>query len=155
MSKLNTSLCIITGNLTRDAELKYTPSNLALLTFTVAVNRFGANNESATDYFQVNYWGKPAEAIAKYLTKGKSVLVRGQMRSRSYENKEGRKVTVWDLTADNFGGIELLGSAERQNAQPQQQAQPQQRQRQQRESWNPLEVEAPNVKDTAQGDMPF
>ena len=151
MSKVNTNLCIITGNLVRDAELKYTASQKPVLTFTVAVNRLGANNEQATDYFSVVFWGKTGEAISKYMTKGKGVLVRGQMRSRSYEAKDGRKITVWELTADNFGGIELLGGGS-----AGQQAAPQQTQRQPR-AWNPLDVEEQpaRARETEQGDFPF
>jgi len=152
MSKVNTNVCIITGNLVRDAELKYTSSQKPVLTFTVAVNRLGANNEQATDYFSCVFWGKTGEAISKYMTKGKGVLVRGQMRSRSYEAKDGHKITAWELTADNFGGIELLGSAsgERQQAAPQQ---TQSYAPRQRNDWKPLEMNDP--RGDGEANIPF
>ena len=150
MSKVNTNVCIITGNLTRDAELKYTANQKPVLTFAVAVNRLGQDNAQATDYFNVVFWGKTGETLAKWLTKGRSVLVRGSMRSRSYEAKDGHKVTAWELIADSYGGIELLGGGERQ------QAAPQQTQRQPR-AWNPLDVEEQpaRARETEQGDFPF
>jgi len=152
MSKVNTNITIITGNLVRDAELKYTASQKPVLTFTVAVNRLGANNEQATDYFSCVFWGKTGEAISKYMTKGKGVLVRGQMRSRQYEAKDGRKVMAWELTADNFGGIELLGGGaggERQQAaQPAQSYAPRQR-----NDWNPLETNDP--RGDGEANIPF
>ena len=150
MSKVNTNVCIITGNLTRDAELKYTANQKPVLTFAVAVNRLGQDNAQATDYFNVVFWGKTGETLSKWLTKGRSVLVRGSMRSRSYEAKDGHKVTAWELVADSYGGIELLGGGERQ------QAAPQQTQRQPR-AWNPLDVEEQpaRARETEQGDFPF
>lgn len=156
MSKVNTNVCIITGNLTRDAELKYTATQKPVLTFSVAVNRLGQNNAQETDFFNVVLWGKPAEALQQYMTKGKGVLVRGSMRSRSYE-KDGVKRTSWELIADNFGGVELLGG-ERQNAQKPQAAQrPQQ---QQRQNWNPIDVDEPPMQQPQQrrqeqSDIPF
>ena len=149
MSKVNTNMIIITGNLTRDAELKYTANQKPVLTFAVAVNRLGQDNAQATDYFNVVFWGKTGETLSKWLTKGRGVLVRGSMRSRSYEAKDGHKVTAWELIADSYGGIELLGGGERQ-----QQTQNEQRQRR---DWNPLDVEQPPARgrDQGQGDFPF
>ena len=151
MSKVNTNVCIITGNLTRDAELKYTANQKPVLTFAVAVNRLGQDNAQATDYFNCVFWGKTGETLSKWLTKGRSVLVRGSMRSRSYEAKDGHKVTAWELVADSYGGIELLGGGS-----GGQQAAPQQTQRQPR-AWNPLEVEEQpaRARETEQGDFPF
>lgn len=116
MSKVNTNVCIITGNLTRDAELRYTSNQKPVLTFAVAVNRLGQDNVQATDYFNCVFWGKTGEALSKWLTKGRGVLVRGSMRSRTYEAKDGHKVTAWELVADSFGGVELLGGGERQQS---------------------------------------
>ena len=142
MSKVNTNICVITGNLTRDAELKYTANQKPVLTFAVAVNRLGQDNSQATDYFNCVFWGKTGETLSKWLTKGRSILVRGSMRSRSYEAKDGHKVTAWELIADSYGGIELLGGGERQQSGGYQQRPPQQTQ-QRRNDWNPIDVEQP------------
>ena len=158
MSKVNTNVCIITGNLTRDAELKYTANQKPVLTFAVAVNRLGQDNSQATDYFNVVFWGKTGETLAKWLTKGRSVLVRGSMRSRSYEAKDGHKVTAWELVADSYGGIELLGGGERQQSGGYQQRPPQQPQ-QRRNDWDPMQVDEPPqmAQQYAQepGNIPF
>ena len=151
MSKVNTNLCVITGNLCRDAELKYTKEQTPVLAFTVAVNRLSTNGEQQTDFFPCVSWSKYAEQLTQYMKKGKLVLVRGQMRSRSYEAKDGHKVTVWELIADKIGGIELLGGIERpQNSPAQNYRQPQTR----RNEWNPLDVdEQPRQQETA--NIPF
>ena len=158
MSKVNTNVCIITGNLTRDAELKYTANQKPVLTFAVAVNRLGQDNTPATDYFNVVFWGKTGETLSKWLTKGRSVLVRGSMRSRSYEAKDGHKVTAWELIADSYGGIELLGGGERQQSGGYQQRPPQQPQ-QRRNDWNPMDVEPepqrPQQYTQEPGNIPF
>jgi len=161
MSKLNTNVCIITGNLTRDAELKYTANQKPVLTFAVAVNRLGQDNVQATDYFNCVFWGKTGEALSKWLTKGRGVLVRGSMRSRSYEAKDGHKVTAWELVADSFGGVELLGGGERaQGGYTQQPPAQNQRPQSARGGWNPLDVDGPapsaqTARTQEQGDFPF
>lgn len=162
MSKVNTNVCIITGNLTRDAELRYTSNQKPVLTFAVAVNRLGQDNVQATDYFNCVFWGKTGEALSKYLTKGRSVLVRGSMRSRTYEAKDGHKVTAWELVADSFGGIELLGGGGERAQGGYTQQPPVQNQRPQsaRGGWNPLDVDEPapsaqTARTQEQGDFPF
>ena len=158
MSKVNTNVCIITGNLTRDAELKYTANQKPVLTFAVAVNRLGQDNSQATDYFNCVFWGKTGETLSKWLTKGRGVLVRGSMRSRSYEAKDGHKVTAWELIADSYGGIELLGGGERQQSGGYQQRPPQQPQ-QRSNDWNPMDVEPgpqrPQQYAQEPGNIPF
>ena len=155
MSKVNTNVCIITGNLTRDAELRYTSNQKPVLTFAVAVNRLGQDNVQATDYFNCVFWGKTGEALSKWLTKGRGVLVRGSMRSRTYEAKDGHKVTAWELVADSFGGVELLGGGDRQGGSNQP---PAQAPRSARNDWNPMQVdEPPQAQQYAQepGNIPF
>lgn len=161
MSKVNTNVCIITGNLCRDAELRFTANQKPVLTFAVAVNRLGQDNVQATDYFNCVFWGKTGETLAKWLTKGRSVLVRGSMRSRSYEAKDGHKVTAWELVADSFGGVELLGGGERaQGGYTQQPPAQNQRPQSARGGWNPLDVDEPapsaqTARTQEQGDFPF
>lgn len=155
MSKVNTNMIIITGNLTRDAELKYTANQKPVVVFAVAVNRLGQDNSQATDYFNVVFWGKTGETLAKWLTKGRSVLVRGSMRSRSYEAKDGHKVTAWELVADSYGGIELLGGGQQGGGTQR----PPQQSQQRRNDWNPMDVEQPSqmAQGYAQepGNIPF
>ena len=158
--KINTNICVITGNVTRDAELRYTSTQKPVLGFTVACNRQGPDGQSAADFFPVVLWGKSAEALEKYLTKGKSVLVKGRLQTRSYESKTGEKRTVTEIVADNFGGIELLGGGEHaQGGYTQQPTAQNQRPQSARGGWNPLDVDEPTnaqgARTQEQGDFPF
>jgi single-strand DNA-binding protein len=95
----------ITGNLTRDPELRFTPSGQATATFGVAVNRRWQNRQSqeweeATSYFDVVCWGQLAENTAQSLTKGARVVVTGRLDQRSWENQEGERRSKVEITAD-------------------------------------------------------
>lgn len=159
--KINTNICVITGNVTRDAELRYTSTQKPVLGFTVACNRQGQDGQSAADFFPVVLWGKSAEALEKYLTKGKSVLVKGRLQTRSYESKTGEKRNVTEIVADSFGGVELLGGGERaQGGYTQQPPAQNQRPQSARGGWNPLDVDEPapsaqSARTQEQGDFPF
>ena len=159
--KINTNSVIITGNVTRDAELRYTAKQTPVLSFTVACNRQGQDGQSAADFFPVVLWGKSAEALEKYLTKGKSVLVKGRLQTRSYESKTGEKRNVTEIVADSFGGVELLGGGERaQGGYTQQPPAQNQRPQSARGGWNPLDVDEPapsaqTARTQEQGDFPF
>jgi len=101
----------IIGRLTRDPELKYTPNGNAVCSFSVAVNR--RFNKDVTDYFNVTAWKKAAELCAQYLTKGSQVAINGRMESRKYENKDGQKVTVWELQVDEVQFLDSKKSGDK------------------------------------------
>ena len=87
---------IITGNLTKDVALRETSSGKKVATLTVAVN--GLND--TTDFFQVNVWNGTAENCSKFLSKGKKVAVVGELHNRTYEDKDGNKKTITEITAN-------------------------------------------------------
>ncbi len=96
------------GRLTRDAELKYTASNLAVCKFSIANNQRRKKDNAWTDeahFFDVTLWGKTAESLHKYLVKGKQVAIDGQLRQSRWE-KEGEKRSRVEINATN---IQLLG----------------------------------------------
>jgi len=99
----------ITGNLTGDPELRYTPTGQAVANFTVASTpRFmdKTTNEwkdGDTLFLRCNIWRQPAENVAESLTRGMRVIVQGRLRQRSYETKEGEKRTVYEVEADEVG----------------------------------------------------
>lgn len=97
----------VVGNLTRDPELRYTPSGAAVAKFGIAVNRFYTNRSGErveqTDFFNVNAWRQLAENIAESLTTGTRVVVSGRLQSRSWETEEGQKRTVVEIEADEVG----------------------------------------------------
>lgn len=89
----------IIGNLTRDTELKYTPTGKAVATFTLAVpDRF---NKEKTDFIDCVIWNKLAELCAEYLKKGNKAGVAGRLSTRTYKNKEDRSVKVAEIIADD------------------------------------------------------
>jgi len=93
---MNENSVTITGNLTRDPELRFTPSGQANASFGVAVNRRWQNRqtqawEEATSFFDITTWGQLAENLAQSLRKGDRVMVAGRLDQRSWENHEGEK----------------------------------------------------------------
>lgn len=97
----------IVGNLTRDPELRFTPSGQATATFGVAVNRRWQNRqtqewEEATSFFDVVCWGQLAENAAQSLSKGTRILVSGRLDQRSWETPEHERRSKIEITADEL-----------------------------------------------------
>ncbi|HZG16929.1 MAG TPA: single-stranded DNA-binding protein [Candidatus Bathyarchaeia archaeon] len=94
---------ILIGNLTKDPELRYTPNGTAVTTFTLAINRPRTNQagEREADFIGIVAWQKLADLCATYLRKGRKAAVEGRLQTRSYENKEGKKVFVTEVIAEN------------------------------------------------------
>jgi single-strand DNA-binding protein len=95
----------IVGNITRDPELRFTPSGQATASFGVAVNRRWQNRqtqewEEAVSFFDVVCWGQLAENAAQSLTRGARVVVSGRLDQRSWENDQGEKRSKIEITAD-------------------------------------------------------
>ena len=103
------SKAIITGNLTRDPELRTTTSGTNVCSFSVAVNRTykGADGENKEDvsYIDCVAWGKLGEVISSYAKKGSSVLVSGRLSQRSFEGKDGVKRSRTEVVAEDFNFI--------------------------------------------------
>ena len=99
----------MTGNLTNDPELRFTPSGSAVANLTVASTprTFDKNRNEWVDgetlFMRCSIWKEPAENVAESLTKGTRVIVTGRLKSRSYETKEGEKRTVIELEVDEIG----------------------------------------------------
>lgn len=93
---------IIIGNLTKDCELRYTPSGVAVANFTLAVGRNFKNlqGEKETDFIPVVAYKQLAELCANYLDKGKKCCVEGRIQTRNYTNKDGQKVYITELIAN-------------------------------------------------------
>lgn len=94
---------VLLGRITNELEIKQTQSGTACLTFTVAVDRGfkNANGEYDTDFITCVAWKERAEFIGRYFGKGKMIAVEGQLRSRTYEDKNGTKHYVTELYVDN------------------------------------------------------
>ena len=100
---------VLIGRLTRDPELRYTGSNVAVATFTLAVNRNFSNQqgEREADFINIVVWRKQAENVKNYLSQGSQVAVEGRIQTRSYDDQNGQKRYVTEVVADN---VEFLGS---------------------------------------------
>ena len=99
---------VLIGRLTRDPELRYTQNAVAVASFTLAVNRQRANQagERETDFIDIVVWQKLGELCAQYLHKGRLAAVEGRLQIRQYENREGQKVRVAEVVADNVQFLE-------------------------------------------------
>lgn len=98
---------ILIGRLTRDPELRYTTSQMAVATFTLAIDRpTKADREKETDFPRVKTFGKTAENCEKYLAKGRMVAVQGSIQTGSYEDKDGKRVYTTDVMANRVEFLE-------------------------------------------------
>lgn len=96
---------ILTGNLTRDVEVRYTQSNKAYARAGIAVNRpFSQNKE--VDFINLLAWNKTAEFMEKYFSKGSKILVEGRLATSKYKDKDGNERTSTEVIVDN---IEFAG----------------------------------------------
>lgn len=114
----------LVGRTTRDVELRYTPSNVAVATFTLAVNRTfkNENGDREADFINCVMWRQQAENLANWAKKGALIGITGRIQTRSYDNQQGQRVYVTEVVAEQF---QLLESKGQQGNQGQQQAQQQ------------------------------
>ena len=99
---------VLVGRLTKDCDLRYTSSGIAVATFTLAVNRnfSNQNGERETDFINCVIWRKPAETLANYTRKGSLIGLTGRMQTRNYENQQGQRVYVTEVVVENFQMLE-------------------------------------------------
>ena len=101
---------ILVGNLGRDAELRYTPGGAAVATLNMATtevwNDKGGQRQEKTEWHRVVLWGKSAESLSEYLTKGKQIYVEGRLQTREWEAKDGGKRTVIEVVAER---VQFMG----------------------------------------------
>lgn len=101
------NIITIGGRLTKDPELRYTQSEKAVATFTLAVDRdfVTTGEQREADFFSCVAWGKTAEFVSKYFRKGETMYASGRLQNRSWE-KDGQKHTVAEVIVSNayFGG---------------------------------------------------
>lgn len=92
----------LTGNLTKDPELRQTQNSVNCCTFTIAVNRrfTNADGKHEADFLNIVTWRGLAETCSRYLKKGRKVSVTGAIQTRSYDDKDGKRRTVTEIVAD-------------------------------------------------------
>lgn len=100
---------VLIGRLTKDAELRYTSSGMAVANISLAINQRRKRDNQWVDeahFFDAVVWGKQAEAISQYLVKGKQIALEGQLRQNRWE-QDGQKRSRVEISANN---VQLLGS---------------------------------------------
>ncbi len=109
---------VLVGRLTKDPELKYTGNNIAVASFSLAVNRNfkDANGERETDFINCVIWRQQAENLANWAKKGALIGITGRIQTRSYENQQGQRVYVTEVVAENFQMLESRAAREGGNA---------------------------------------
>ncbi len=100
---------VLIGRVGRDPELRYTPSGVAVATFSIAVNRpfkSQQTGESETDWFNIVTWRQSAEFAANYLGKGRLVAVEGRLQARSWVAQDGTKRNTVEVVAERVTGLD-------------------------------------------------
>lgn len=108
---------VLMGRLTADPELKNTATGVEVCSFCIAVDRKyqSKDSEKQTDFINMVAWRQTAAFITKYFRKGQMIAIEGSIQTRSYEDKEGKKRTVFEVLADNvsFCGSKSESSADK------------------------------------------
>lgn len=108
---------VLIGRLTRQPELRITPSSVSVTTFTLAVDRKpNQAGQKETDFIDVVVFGKLAEITCKYMDKGRLVAVEGRIQTRSFETKDGQKRKVFEVVGDNIQFLSPKPKSESQEA---------------------------------------
>lgn len=103
---------VLIGRLTKDPELRFTPgTGSAVTTLTLAVDRYNTKTgQREADFIPIVIWGKQAESVANYMSKGSQIAISGRIQTRSYDAKDGTKRYVTEVVADAFNGVKFCGS---------------------------------------------
>ena len=101
------NLVVLTGRLTADPELKYTPNNIPVTSFSIAVSRrYKAGEETQADFINIVAWRQTAEFVTKYFSKGSMIGIEGSIQTRRYTDKEGKNRTAFEVVANNVQFVE-------------------------------------------------
>lgn len=112
---MSVNKAILIGRLGRDPELRYTPGGRAVASFSLATTerwtgQDGQKNESTT-WHNIVAWGRQAEVMKEYLSKGRMVYIEGRIDNRSYDDKEGNKRYISEVVVQNFQFLESRGDS--------------------------------------------
>lgn len=109
---------VLTGRLTDDIDLRYTASGSAVGNFRLAVNRpfTNQNGQREADFINCVIWRKSAENFANFTNKGTLVGVDGRIQTRSYDDKDGKKIYITEIVVENFALLESKNDSQQQSA---------------------------------------
>ena len=114
---------ILVGRLSRDPEVRYTQSQMAVARFSVAVDRpkpkDDKGNQPTADFIDCVAFGKTAEIIERFFTKGKQIVVQGRLQNNNYTNKDGVTVYTYQVTVDRIEFVGSKGDGQQNNGSPQ------------------------------------
>lgn len=153
---MNLNKAFIAGNLTRDPELRQTPSGQAVCSFGVATNRFYTDStgqkQKQAEFHNVVAWGRQAEVVNQYLKKGSLVLVEGRLQTRSWQDQQGSKHWKTEIVAERV----QLGPRSAGGGMPPTESQEQPDERASRQPETPI-IELPNEgeEEIDVKDIPF
>lgn len=154
----NFNKVMLMGNLTRDPELRYTPSGTAVAKFGLAVNRRyrpqGGDQVEETCFVDITAFGRQAEVVSQYLSKGRPIFLEGRLNFSRWESQDGQKRSKLDVVLENFQFIGGRGDDQDagQQGQGRGQAPPPERQQRQRPQQ---QAPPPQHDDLADDDIPF
>lgn len=102
------NVAVLMGRLVADPELRHTPNNIAVTTFTIAVDRgyAKAGTERQADFIDIVAWRATAEFVCKYFRKGQMIAVEGSIQTRSYTDRDGNKRKAFEIQANNVSFTE-------------------------------------------------
>ena len=102
------NLVVLTGRLTADPELRYTPNNIPVTSFSIAVSRrYKAGEQAEADFINIVAWRQTAEFVTKYFQKGSMIGIEGSIQTRRYVDKEtGKNRTAFEVIANNVQFVE-------------------------------------------------
>lgn len=154
---------VLVGRLTKDPELKYTPSGVPMTRFTVAVNRFKKEGEEQqADFIGCIAWRKQAENLANFMKKGNLIGLEGRIQTGSFEGQDGKRVYTTDVVADSIQFLERNNTQQSQsqpNQQTQQYSQPQQQQPWGQQNYTRVDEDpfasSKGPIEVTNGDLPF
>lgn len=122
---MNINQVVIAGRLTRDPELKSTPSGMSVASFSIATNKLWKDKNTgekkeATEFVNCVAWGKTAETVCQYFQKGKEIYVEGRLQTRSWDSQDGKKNYKTEVVIETFQfvGSNNSGNAGGASAQP-------------------------------------
>lgn len=108
----------LVGRLTRDPETKFTQNQMAVTRFTLAVDRqFKKEGQPTADFLQITTFGKVAENVGKFMSKGRLVSVSGRIQTRSWDDQNGKKQYATDIIADSVQFLDRAGESSPQTGQ--------------------------------------
>lgn len=115
-------VCLI-GRITKDPEIRYTANNIAVATFSLAINRTykNANGEYDADFINCIAFRNTADLLGKYVHKGDQLGIEGHIQTRNYDDKDGKKVYVTEIVVDS---LDFTGNKKEQTNEPKQVEQP-------------------------------